>query len=162
MSVPLHLWIKDDGGADILGSSQVAGREGSIEVLSFTHGMSSPADSTTGKLMGGRVHRPVVIEKEIDRSSPILYMALARGMALKSAEIKWYRVSDAGREEEYFNMTMRNVRVVSVSPRVLNIKEQASATRNHFEQVELRYEEITWSYLDGNLIFRDAWSERFF
>jgi type VI secretion system secreted protein Hcp len=57
---------------------------------------------------------------------------------------------------------MRNVKVVSISPRVLNIKEHASATRNHFEQVEFRYEQITWSYLDGNLIFKDAWNERNF
>lgn len=159
MAIPLHLWLKDDGGADIRGSSLVAGREGSVEVLSFTHGMSSPADANTGRLMGGRMHRPVVIEKEIDRSSPLLYMTLARGMTLQSAEIKWYRVNEAGREEEYFNMLMRNVKVVSVSPHVLNIKDQASMTRNHFEQVEFRYEEITWSYLDGNIKFKDAWNE---
>jgi type VI secretion system secreted protein Hcp len=55
-------------------------------------------------------------------------------------------------------MLMRNVKVVSVSPRVPNIKEQINAHRNHFEVVELAYEEIQWSYLDGNLIFKDAWN----
>ena len=32
----------------------------------------------TGRLMSGRVHRPLTIEKEIDRASPLLYMAIAR------------------------------------------------------------------------------------
>lgn len=158
MAIPLHLWLKDDGGADIRGSSQVGGREHSIEVLSLSHGMHAPADSYTGKLMGGRSHRPLIIEKEIDKSSPVLYQAVARGMSLASAELKWYRVNEAGYEEEYFNMLMRNVKVVSVSPRVPNIKEQASAHQNHVEVVEFMYEEIQWSYLDGNLIFKDAWN----
>lgn len=136
----------------------VAGREGSIEVLGLTHSVHAPADHTTGKLMSGRSHRPLVIEKEIDRSSVMLNMAVAKGQSLQSAELKWYRIDEAGREEEYFNMLMHNVKVTSVSPHVSNIKEEAGATRNHFEVVEFMYEEIQWSYLDGNLIFKDGWN----
>jgi type VI secretion system secreted protein Hcp len=94
----------------------------------------------------------------VDRASPLLYRAVAQGLTLKSAEVKWYRTKEAGKEEEYFNVLMRNVKVVSLSPRVPNIKEQASAHRNHFEVVEFMYEEIQWSYLDGNLIFKDGWN----
>lgn len=158
MPTPLHLWLKDEGGADISGSSTVAGREGSIEVLSLTHAVHAPTDAVTGRLIGSRSHRPLTIEKEIDRSSVLLNLAVARGQTLSSAELKFYRANDAGREEEYYNITMRNVKVVSVSPKVPNIKEIATAHRNHFEIVELRYEEITWSYLDGNLRFKDAWT----
>ena len=158
MAIPLHLWLTDQGGAPIRGSSQVHGREESIETLSFTHGLISKTDGVTGKLAGTRVHWPVTIEKEIDRSSPLLYLALARGQTLISAEIKWYRIDDAGREAEYFNILMRNVKVVAITPRVPNIKEQPSQIHNHIEQIQFRYEEITWSYLDGNLQFRDAWS----
>jgi type VI secretion system secreted protein Hcp len=155
--IPLHLWLKDSSGSDIRGSSQVVGREGSIEVLSFKHGMISPADGVSGKLLGRRVHWPVMMEKEIDRSSPVLYMAIARAQTLQSAEIKWYRIDDSGREIEYFNMMMRNVKVVAITPRVANIKEPSTASQNHIEQIQLRYEEITWCYLDGNLQFRDSW-----
>lgn len=31
MAIPAYLWLKDDGGADIKGSVDVNGREGSIE-----------------------------------------------------------------------------------------------------------------------------------
>jgi type VI secretion system secreted protein Hcp len=79
MAIPLHLWLKDDGGADIQGSSEVFGREGSIEVLSLSHGIHTPTDNYTGKLMGARSHRPLTIEKEIDRASALLYRAIARG-----------------------------------------------------------------------------------
>lgn len=53
---------------------------------------------------------------------------------------------------------MKNVKVVGVSPKVLNIREVESQHRNHFEIVEFRYEEIAWTYADGNMIFKDAWS----
>ncbi|MEM5383117.1 type VI secretion system tube protein TssD [Paraburkholderia phymatum] len=158
MPTPLHLWLKDERGADIRGSSTVIGREGSIEVLSLTHAVHAPTDNVTGQLMGGRSHRPITIEKEIDRSSVLLNLAVVRGQTLASAELKWYRINDSGKEEEYYNITMRNVKVASVSPKVPNIKEDATAHRSHFEIVELRYEEIAWSYLDGNLTFKDAWT----
>ncbi|MCP3719209.1 tlde1 domain-containing protein [Paraburkholderia sp. CNPSo 3281] len=41
MPIPAHLWLKDDGGADIKGSSTVDSREGSIEIISFSHGVKN-------------------------------------------------------------------------------------------------------------------------
>lgn len=158
MAVPLHLWLKDEGGADILGSSEVVGRVGSIEVLSLTHGVHTPTDCHTGKLMGARSHRPLTIEKEIDRSSALLYRAVACGTTLQSGELKFFRATDAGTEEVYFTILMKNVKVAGISPRVPNIKEAPSQHRNHFEVVEFRYEEITWNYADGNMIFKDGWN----
>lgn len=159
MAVPLHLWLKDDGGADIRGSSEVLGREGSIEILSLSHGLNMPADGHTGKLTGTRTHRPLTVEKEIDRSSALLYRAVACGLTLQSGELGFYRANEAGLEEAYFTILMKNVKVVGISPRVLNIKEAANQHRNHFEVVEFRYEEITWNYTDGNMIFKDAWND---
>lgn len=158
MAIPVHLWLKDEGGADIVGSSDVSGRVGSIEVLSLAHGVHTPADSNTGRLMGTRSHRPVTIEKEIDKSTPILYRAVAKGETLQAAELKFYRINEGGSEELYFEMKMKNVKVVSVSPRVPNIKEQAGAMRNHFEIIEFMYEEVQWLYLDGNIAFKDGWN----
>lgn len=158
MAVPLHLWLKDEDGADIAGSSKVFGREGSIEVLSLTHGLHMPSDGNTGKLIGARTHRPVTIEKEIDRSSALLYRAVSCGLTLQTGELKFYRANDAGIEEAYFTVIMKNVKVVGISPRVPNIKESASQHRNHFEVVEFRYEEITWNYTEGNMIFKDSWN----
>lgn len=45
MAIPAYLWMKDDGGAEIKGSVDVHGREGSIEVLGFSHGLHLPTDN---------------------------------------------------------------------------------------------------------------------
>lgn len=158
MAIPAYMWLKDDGGADLKGSVDVMQREGSIEVLSFMHGLSIPTDNHTGKTTGNRIHSPLAIEKEFDSSSPYLYKAVAKGQTLKSAEIKWYRINDAGQEEEYFNMLLENVKVVAVNPVMYNVKTCEKC--NHLERIELRYGKITWKYCDGNVIFSDDWNER--
>ena len=40
MAIPAYLWLRDDGGNPIYGSVDVQNREGSIEVLSFSHGLA--------------------------------------------------------------------------------------------------------------------------
>lgn len=52
MAIPAYLWLKDDGGADIKGSVDVQGREGSIEVVALDHDVYIPTDNNTGKLTG--------------------------------------------------------------------------------------------------------------
>ncbi|MFZ5960075.1 Hcp family type VI secretion system effector [Pseudomonas knackmussii] len=160
MAIPAHLWLKDDGGADIKGSVNVMGREGSIEVLGFGHGLFLPVDSASGKITGTRQHAPLVFEKEFDYSSPYLYKAVAKGQTLKSAEFKWYKINDAGQEEEYFNMLLEDVKVVSICPVMHDCKNPAMEKHNHLESVSLRYAKITWKHCDGNIIFTDAWNER--
>ncbi|NDO80647.1 Hcp family T6SS protein CtsH1 [Citrobacter sp. NCU1] len=160
MAIPAYLWLKDDGGADIKGSVDVKNREGSIEVIEFVHSLTIPTDSNSGKLTGTRIHTPVVLVKEFDSSSPYLYKAVTSGQTLKSAEFKWYRINDAGQEEEYFNTKLENVKVVSVAPVMHNVKNPATEKFNHMESIQLRYEKITWTYKDGNIIHSDSWNER--
>ncbi|MDR6353260.1 MULTISPECIES: type VI secretion system tube protein TssD [Pantoea] len=158
MAIPVHMFIKDDGGAVIRGGSDVMHREGSIELRGVQHLLSIPTDNNTGKLTGTRQHAPFMFEKEIDSASPYLYKAVATGQTLKEAEIKWYRISDAGQEEEYFNILMEDVKVISISP-IMHDTRNCPGT-GHMESVALRYAKITWKYVDGNIQFTDAWNER--
>ena len=56
MPIPAYLWIKDETGADIKGSVDVAGREGSVEVIEFRHEVRITTDPDTGRLTGTRKH----------------------------------------------------------------------------------------------------------
>ena len=106
MAVPVHLFLKDDGGAMIRGGSDVQDREGSVELRGLTHNLSIPTDGATGKLTGTRKHAPFLFDKGIDSSSPYLYKAVATGQTLQSAEFKFYHINNAGQEVEYFNMDL--------------------------------------------------------
>lgn len=160
MAIPAYLWLKDDGCANIKGSVDVVNREGSIEILSFGHGLYLPTDNMTGKITGTRIHSPLNFEKEFDSSSPYLYKAIAKGQTLKSAELKWYHINDAGQEVEYFNMLLENVKVVSICLLMHDIKNPATEKHNHLESIALRYEKTTWKHCDGNILFSDEWKDR--
>lgn len=54
---------------------------------------------------------------------------------------------------------MDTVKVVSIKPVMYNIKDAAKERYNHLEEVEVRYEKITWTYKDGNIIHSDSWNE---
>lgn len=71
MAIPAYLWLKDDGGANIKGSVDVVNREGSIEILSFGHGLYLPTDNMTGKITGTRIHSPLNFEKSSTAQAPI-------------------------------------------------------------------------------------------
>ncbi|NMP26384.1 type VI secretion system tube protein Hcp [Rahnella sp. SAP-1] len=158
MAVPVHLWLKDDGGAAIKGASDVQDREGSIELRGIHHNLSIPTDPHTGRLTGTRQHAPFQFEKEIDPSSPYLYKAAATGQTLQSAEIKWYCIDNAGQEVEYFNILLEMVKVISVTPMMHDTRNCPGT--GHMESVALHYEKITWKYVDGNIQYTDAWNER--
>lgn len=87
MAIPAYMWLKDDGDAGIKGSATVHGREGSIEVIGFSHGLNLPVDGQSGKITGPRMHSPMHIEKEFDAASPYLYKAVAkRGQKIPSIQ----------------------------------------------------------------------------
>ncbi|UHM90290.1 Hcp family type VI secretion system effector [Rahnella victoriana] len=157
MAIPAYLWLKDDGGALIKGGVDVNGREYSIEVKGFHHNLMTPTDDRTGKITSTRIHSPMLLIKDFDCSSPYIYKAVATGQCLTSAEIKWYRINDAGQEVEYFNMLLEGVRIVSISPTMASSNDP---NNNHLETVELRYEKITWKHNDGNIIYSDSWDDR--
>ena len=51
MAVPVHLILKDDGGSQNMGSCDVHGRDGSIELRSLQHGVVIPTDPSLVKLL---------------------------------------------------------------------------------------------------------------
>ncbi|MGF6203153.1 type VI secretion system tube protein TssD [Pseudomonas laurylsulfatiphila] len=160
MAIPVYLWLKNDGGADIKGSVTVQGREGSIEVVAYNHGVHIDSDDHTGKLTSTRTHEPYIFTKEIDASSTYLYRASTSGETLESAEFKFYRIDNSGQEVEYYNTLLKKVKVVKVHSKMHDIKDPDKAKLNHLEVVELRYEEIFWDFKDGNLKHDDKWDKR--
>ena len=131
MSNPAYLWLTDANGSPIVGGSMVSGRLGANEIKAVAHHLTIPVSGNTGRLTGTRVHTPIAVQKEFDKTTPVLFRALCENQTLKSATIKMYQIDDAGIEREYFNIIL---------------------------EIELRYEAITWKHCDGNIVYRDAWN----
>ena len=156
MSAPAHLWLEDENGSPIVGCCAMPLRLGSIELKSFSHGVTIPVDPSWGKLTGTRVHRPITIVKEFDQTTPLLYRAVCEGRTMKKATIKMYRILESGIEAEYFKIILENVKFTTVAPYL----SPGSMTSTHLETPELRSEAITWKYTEGNILYRDSWNDR--
>jgi len=156
MSIPAYLFQTDENNSPIIGGSLVSGRVGAIELKSFAHHLSIPCCGHTGRLTGTRVHEPINIQKEFDKVTPLLYRALTNNLVLKSATIKMYQIVDSGMEHEYFNILLENVKITAITPTL----HPGGTTGTHLENIQLRYEAITWKHCDGNIIHKDRWNER--
>ena len=90
------------------------------------------------------------------RPKPLMLAALAGCTGMDVISI----LKKMRQEVEYFNTRLENVKVVKVNPVMHDIKDPSFEKHNHLEQIELRYEKITWTYKDGNIIHSDSWNER--
>ena len=157
MPLPLHLSITAEQQGEIEGSCEWDDREGTILVQAFDHAVELPQDSR-GIAAGRRVHRPIIITKEIDKSTPMLYQALCTGELLTEIELTWYRIDGSGEEELYFSMKMFNGMITKIHPVVENILLKQNAQLLHMETVYIAYEKIIWTWQPDGIEYEDAWS----
>ena len=131
MAIPVYLWLTDDAGNQVKGSVDIHGREGSIEIVELMHNVELPTDNLTGKITSKRQHGDYALIKEVDSSSPYLYQGVSSGRKFKQATLKFYRINYNGQEEEYFRVTMDNVRVNYIEPFMMDIKNPTFEKHNH-------------------------------
>ena len=157
MSLPAYLFLYDENGLLLKGSSDSAGREGAIEVLSSSYGVSQPVDKNTGRMGGTRQHEPYIIHKDIDKISPLLAICVCEGRRLQKAEIRYYETTRAGLEREAFRVTMGEVVIAYVNANHTYIP--GSNKHNMIETVGLRFNSIEWFWLQGMIKYSDTWSK---
>ena len=54
-------------------------------------------------------------------------------------------------------MLMEEVKIFFINSVMMNTV--SCTAKNHLENIELHYEEITWKYCDGNVMYSDSWNE---
>lgn len=163
MALNSYLIVKGKKQGSIKGSVIQKGREGWIEVIAFEHDLVSPRDPASGLPTGKRIHKPLVITKELDKSTPSLYNALINNETLSSVELKCFApnrigtAGGAGVESNHFNIMLTNAQVVSISSRMLNNKNPELVRYEKFEEIAFTYQKISWNWTDGGLTAQDQW-----
>jgi len=160
MAIPVYLWLYDEEDKLISGGVNAEDRAGSIEIVGIQHEVFIPDDDFTGAATAMRQHETYTFEKEIDCASPLLYLALTTGRTVKKAIFRYYRINHNGREDEYFNVLLENVRICHIVPLMFDIRNAKFEKHGHIEHIGLRYEKITWNYAEGNIRHTDSWKER--
>ena len=158
MPLPFHLGLEGEKQGKIEGSCDMKGREGTILAYAMSHDIHIPRDPQSGLPSGKRVHGPLTIVKEFDKSSPLLYKALCQGEHMKKVEIKWYRIDKKGAEVHYFTQTLENAIIVSMKPFVPTVFLTENEPYRHMEEISFTYKKIKWRWEPDSKEAEDDWS----
>lgn len=144
-----YLKLKGQKTGDIKGSVTQKGRENSIRIIEFTHEVVSPRDPASGLPTGKRQHKPIVITKELDRSTPLLYNVLVNHENLPTFELDVYLPRPAGVEVKAYTIKLTNASIAA-------IKVVEREGKLH-EEISFTYQKIEWNWIDGGVTSMDEW-----
>ena len=157
MALNAYLTLTGDTQGEIKGSCTQRGREDSIEVYGFNHEVSSPRDAASGLPTGKRQHKPLVITKAVEKSSPLLMNVLVNNENISTWELKCFRPSRSGAEEHYYSIELVNANISSIRPEQLNNKYPDNMPHEFREHVAFTYQKIIWTFQDGGITSEDDW-----
>jgi type VI secretion system secreted protein Hcp len=116
-----------------------------FEVLSWTHGVSQGAAGSvqgSGGHIGGRPDfSEIVVEKQVDKASPDLFKACAKGTAIDSIVIEFYKNIGSDEPSKYleYKLTKAVVRSIALSAGPSDVAR---------ETLTLGCSKLEWTYIE--------------
>lgn len=142
---------------DSLGTLSQTAHEDEITVVSLEGNVFVPTDPQSGQPSGQRVHEALKVTKMFDKSSPMLYQALATGEQISRVELKAYRTSTSGTQEHYFTITLEKATITKIRTWMPNTKDLSAEKFTHHEDVSLSYKKISWDHVGAGTAGADDW-----
>ena len=162
MALNAYLKLKGQKQGEIKGSVTQKGRENKIMVIATSHEIISPRDAASGLPTGKRMHKPFVITKEIDKSSPLLYNALVNNENISDWELQFWTpqikaTQGVGTEVNHYTVRLYNANIASINFRMANNKHPELMKFAEYEEVAFTYQKIEWTWNDGGIMAMDDW-----
>lgn len=153
----VHIRLQIDGN-DIEGESTISSldREGTIEAQSAGFNVFVPVDPT-GAVTGRQTYRPYTILKRIDKTSPLLFKALAMQEPVTMLEAMHFRPSPggSGAEEQFFTILLENARIISIVQTTESALVGGTDVPPMLELVSFVFQKITMTYELGGATYTD-------
>jgi type VI secretion system secreted protein Hcp len=162
MALNAYLKLKGQKHGEVKGSVTQKGREGKIMVISAHHEVLSPTDAASGLATGKHMHKPYVIAKELDKSSPVLYDILVNNENITEWELQFWTTSlkggtGAGTETQHYTVKLTNARIIDIGFRMLNNRNPDLQKYAEYEEIAFTYEKIEWIWNNGGITAQDDW-----
>jgi type VI secretion system secreted protein Hcp len=157
MALNAYLKLKGQKQGEIKGSITQKGREHKIAVIAVSHEVISPRDPASGLPTGKRMHKPFVITKELDKSTPLLFNALTNNENIPEWELQFWRPSGTGAEQQHYTVKLTNANVASINFRMSNNKHPDLMKFAEYEEIAFTYQKIEWTWVDGGITAMDDW-----
>jgi type VI secretion system secreted protein Hcp len=152
MPTTAYLTLTGKAQGAIKGNVTAEGREGAIALLAVEYEISSPFDPTTGQSSGKRQHKPIVVTKAIDDTSPSLLKALVTNEVLTTVKIDFWRPAPET-ATPYFSISLTNAIVSDVT-----LNSSADEATSEIEQLQFVYQRIVWTWTANGTSAQDDWN----
>lgn len=104
-------------------------------------------------------HQELVIQKPVDKSSPLLSKAINENECL-TCDFEFYRTNRFGINELYYRVKLINARIASIHSSVPHTITDSGGQPE--ESVSFTYESINWEHCIAGTSAYSLWSERIF
>ncbi|MEM7158123.1 MAG: type VI secretion system tube protein TssD [Myxococcota bacterium] len=162
MAETIHAFLKADSN-DLKGLStqeELGGKSliDSIECVSYSHSAMTPSERGSNRATGRRQFGPITITKRIDKSSPLLMKALCGNEEIEGT-FSFFRPkpTGAGEIEHFYDVNIKGGRISAIRQISPDTIDGQSATRPFTEEVELVFNDITWTHMTENTEHSDFW-----
>lgn len=154
MALNAYLRLTGTTQGEIQGSVTQTGREDSIMIIAVDHLVHRPLE-VDGSL-GLKQHSPLVLTKELDKSSPRLWNALKDNEGITEFSLQFWRPSATGQEVQHYTIDLVNARIVGIKTEMLNNKYPENMAHAVREKVSFVYQQIVWTWVDGGISAEDS------
>ena len=121
-----------------------------IMVLSYSHNMANIGNIKKA------THRPIIITKNVAKSSPLLAQALSTREVLTCA-ISFYRISPFGMPEKFYTIEISGGMIADLTLDVPHVVLHNDAEPQ--EHIAIRYREISWTHHLAGTSGYSSWGE---
>ena len=161
MATTAYLTLKGQRQGDIPGSVTLPNHVGSILVHSYTTEIDSTRDPASGISTGKWVHNPVVILKELDASSPLLWTALAGNETFVNWALAFFTTAQdengAATETQIYTIRLTNASISSIQEFLPDSRDAATPNYPVQQQISFTYQKIEWIWTEGEVTAEDSW-----
>jgi type VI secretion system secreted protein Hcp len=162
MALNAYLRLKGQKQGEIKGSVTQKGRENSIMVIAVSHEIVSPRDPASGLPTGKRMHKPFIVTKELDKSSPLLYNALVNNENIPTWELQHFTPQvkaqqGVGTEVNHYTVRLVNANIASINHRMPNNRNPELMKYAEYEEIAFTYQKIIWTWNEGGITAEDDW-----
>lgn len=139
-------------GTHSIGNKCQIGHEDEIMVLAVSHNMLTESDGSVSSDRGK--HMPLMITKNIDKSSPLLASALHEREEMECT-LHFYRTSPAGGQDKYYKIQLRGAKIALINVQVPHAIHMNDSQPQ--EIVSLRYRDISWTHIQAGTCAYSTW-----
>jgi type VI secretion system secreted protein Hcp len=133
--------------------------------VAFAFQIESPRDASSGLASGKRQHKPIVITKETDSSSPLLFQHCASGQVIPKIKIEFLSATGGAGTHRFATLELTNAVLErhlrgKILPSVIKNPTVRKGGGEEIEEIEFTYQKIEWTWIKGGTTVADDWEAR--